>query len=197
MEVVGEGDAEGLELRRESLVELVGGSFGVVDCGSVGVVEEVPGCYEAVAAVVAARLGLELTAWTGTAGSGRSLRAAGDEDLAPLARRMEFIHLIRGAISSRWERRGEERMRRMRRRMMKKKRRKPHQPGKQKVCKYVRLLDSQLRVEVIHAPCQFHELVNGESTSAHEFFVKGRGTLRGQSLDESVSLLQLQIFRRG
>lgn len=54
VEVVGEGDAEGAQLRGEALVELVGRLFGVVDGGAVGVVVEVARGDEAVAAVVSA-----------------------------------------------------------------------------------------------------------------------------------------------
>lgn len=40
----------------------------------------------------------------------------------------------------------------------------------------------------IHAPCQLHELVNRESTGAHELFVERGGTFRRQSLDERESV---------
>lgn len=54
VEVVGERDAEGFQLGGQTAVELVGGPLGVVDGWAVGVVEEVAGSDEAVAAVVAA-----------------------------------------------------------------------------------------------------------------------------------------------
>lgn len=57
VEVVGERDAEGFQLGGQTAVQLVGGALGVVDGRAVGVVEEVAGSDEAIAAVVAAGRG--------------------------------------------------------------------------------------------------------------------------------------------